>query len=322
MTVYVLRRAGLFVLAVLATSVLVFAVLRVLPGDVASVIGGIRATPDQLGRIRSAYGLDRPLPVQYLEWVRGLLRWDLGDSLVTGSPIGPQIAEKLQVTIPLCLLAVTMSVAIGLPVGIWGGLHNDRTSGRAVSVLSQALAAVPVLWAGLLLVTLFAQGVGVWGILPSQGFPLAGWAHPWAALRALVLPALTIAVVEGAVIARFVRSAVLEALSKDYVRTAAAKGMTRTGALLRFGLPNVSLSILSVIALQAASMLTGAIVVETLFALPGVGSMLVRDVADRDLVKVQSEVLVLVVAVLLVGLALDIVQRLIDPRLRRTEAAA
>jgi ABC-type dipeptide/oligopeptide/nickel transport systems, permease components len=319
---YVLRRLGLFLLALVVTSLGIFALLRVLPGDVAQVIGGIKATPEQLARIRTSYGLDRPLAAQYLDWVGGLLRWDLGDSLVTGSPIADQLAEKLQVTIPLCLLAVTIAVVSGIPLGIWAGLRHDRPTGQVISLGSQALAAVPVVWAGLLLVILLSDGVGVVGLFPSQGFPLDGWAQPGRALRSLVLPALTIGLVEGAVIVRFVKSAVLEALPQDYLRTAAAKGMTRTGALLRFGLPNVSLAVLSVIALQAASMITGAVVVETLFALPGIGSMLVGDVANRDLVKVQSSVLLLVALVLVVGLVLDVAQRAIDPRLRRRVVGA
>ncbi len=319
---YVLRRVGLFVLALVVTSGLIFTLLRILPGDVAQVIGGIKATPDQLDRIRTTYGLDRSLPDQYLGWVGGLARWDLGDSLVTGSPIAAQLGEKFSVTLPLCALAVILSIAVGVPVGVWAGLHHDGVAGRLIAVGAQALASVPVLWAGLLLVVLLAQGVGLIGLFPSQGFPVDGWAEPGRALSSLMLPALTIAIVEGAVIVRFVRSAVLEALPQDYLRTAAAKGLTRTGALLRYGLPNVSLSVLPVIALQAASTITGAIVVETLFDLPGIGSMLVGDVANRDLVKVQSEVLVLVAIVLVVGLVLDVVQRLVDPRLRRSGAGA
>jgi len=319
---YILRRVGLFLLALAVTTLVVFATLRVLPGDVAQTIGGVRATPEQLEQIRSAYGLDRPLAVQYLSWVAGLLHGDLGDSLVTGAPIASEVLQKLEVTLPLTLFALTLSVVAGLPLGIWSGLHAGRADGQIIGFLSQAAAAVPVLWAGLLLVVLLGRGVGLIDALPTQGFPRDGWADPGRALESLILPALTIALVEGAVIVRFTRSAVLEALPADYLRTAAAKGMTRTRALLRFGLPNVSLSILSVIALQAASMITGAIVVETLFDLPGVGSMLVTDVASRDLIKVQSEVLLLVSLVLVVGLLVDIVHRLIDPRLRRRGAHA
>lgn len=321
MAVYVVRRVALFVLGLGVTSVVIFAALRALPGDIAQVIGGVKATPEQLDRIRDSYGLDRPLISQYLDWLAGLVRLDLGTSLRTGSPIAGELAEKLAVTLPLCFLALTLAVAIGVPLGVLAGLRHDRRSGVAVSVVAQGLAAVPVLWAGLLLIVVFGKGVGLVGILPSQGFPLDGWAQPGAALRALVLPAVTIAIVEGAIILRFVRSAVLEALPQDYIRAAAAKGLTRTQAVLRHGLPNVSLSVLSVIGLQAASLVTGAVLIETLFALPGVGAMLVSDVGNRDLVKVQSEVLVLTGFVLLIGLLVDIVHKTVDPRQRREAIA-
>jgi len=317
---YVLRRLGLFVLGLGITSVVVFVALRVLPGDVAQVVGGIHATPDQLDRIRVAYGLDQPLAGQYLDWLAGLVRLDLGTSLLTHTSIADQLAEKLQVTVPLCAMGLVVAVVVGAPLGVWSALRHERRRGWAVSAAAQALAAVPVLWAGLLLVILLGRGVGLVGILPSQGFPRAGWDDPVRAVQALVLPAVTIGVVEGAIILRYVRSAVLEAIPQDYIRTAAAKGLTRTQAVLRHGLPNVSLSVLSVIALQAASLITGAVLVESLFALPGVGSMLVADVGNRDLVKVQSEVLLLTAIVLVIGLLVDVSHRVVDPRQRRVAA--
>jgi peptide/nickel transport system permease protein len=180
-------------------------------------------------------------------------------------------------------------------------------------VAAQALAAVPVVWAGLMLVVIFA----VWlGWLPAQGFPRNGWADPGAAIRSLILPALTIGVVEGAMLMRFVRSATLQAIGQDYVRTAAAKGLTRTRALIRHGLPNVALSIITVLGLQVAGIVVGAVIIEQLFSLPGIGRMLVTDVGQRDLPKVQSELLALTGFVLVIGFVVDLVQRLIDPRQR------
>lgn len=316
MAVYTLRRLGLFALALLVTSLVVFGVLRVLPGDVAQVIGGTTATPAQLAAIRELYGLDRSLADQYLSWLAGTGRGDLGVSVVTGAPVADQIAEKLQVTLPLAALGLVVALLVGLPLGVWAGMRHDGRFGRAVAVVAQAAAAVPVVWVGLILVVLFGRGVGMVGILPSQGFPVDGWDQPGQALQSLLLPALTIGIVEGAVVLRYTRSAVLEAAPADYVRTAAAAGLTRDRALLRHGLPNASLAVLAVIALQAASLLTGAVLVEALFALPGVGSMLVDDVGTRDLVKVQSEVFVLTATVLVIGLAVDLVHRAIDPRQR------
>ncbi len=182
-----------------------------------------------------------------------------------------------------------------------------------MSVVAQALAAVPVVWAGLMLVVVFS----VWlGWLPPQGFPRAGWDDPVAAVRALVLPAVTIGVVEGAMLLRFVRSATLQAVGQDYVRTAAAKGLTRTRALLAHGLPNVGLSVITVLGLQIAGVIVGSVVIEQLFTLPGIGRMLVADVASRDLPKVQGELLALTGFVLIVGFVVDLVHRLVDPRQR------
>lgn len=182
-----------------------------------------------------------------------------------------------------------------------------------LSIGAQAVAAVPVVWAGMMLVIVFAVTLG-W--LPAQGFPRSGWSDPGLALRALILPALTIGVVEGALLMRFVRSATLQALDQDYVTAAAAKGLTRTRALVRHGLPNVGLSIISVLGLQIAAIIVGAVVIEQLFSLPGIGRMLVADVQARDIPKVQGELLALTAFVLIVGFAVDLVHRLIDPRQR------
>lgn len=317
---FVLRRLGLFVVGLLVTTVVVFVVLRVLPGDVAQIIGGIKATPEQIAQIRVAYGLDRPLPAQYFDWVGGLLRFDLGRSLVTQSPIQVELAEKLAVTVPLCVLGMLVSLLIGAPLGVFAALRRRTVLGELVNLVAQAAAAVPVLWTGLLLILLLGRGVGLIGLLPSQGFPLDGWANPGAALASLALPALTIGIVEGAVVLRFVRSAVVAELHHDYVRTAMSRGLTRTQAVLAHAVPNASLAVLSVIGLQAASLVGGAVVIESLFALPGLGAKLVNDLGDRDLLSVQAIVVVLTAAVLAIGLVIDLGHRVIDPRQRRVSA--
>jgi peptide/nickel transport system permease protein len=200
-----------------------------------------------------------------------------------------------------------------VPLGVLSAMRRGRAEGTALSVGAQALAAVPVVWAGMMLVVVFA----VWlGWLPAQGFPRAGWEDPAAALRALILPALTIGIVEGAMLLRFVRSATLQAVGQDFVRTAAAKGLTRDQALIRHGLPVVGLSVITVLGLQVAGIIVGAVVIEQLFSLPGIGRMLVSDVAARDLPMVQGELLALTGFVLVVGFAVDLVHRFIDPRQR------
>lgn len=310
---YTLTRLGLLVLGLAVASVLIFVSLRVLPGDVAQLIAGTEATPEQVAALRTSLGLEAPLWTQYLDWIGGLIRGDLGTSLITGTSVASELADKARVTVPLATMSLTVALIVGIPFGVLSALGRRRAGGAALSVGAQALAAVPVVWAGMMLVVVFA----VWlGWLPPQGFPRAGWNDPAAAFRALILPALTIGVVEGAMLLRFVRSATLQALGQDYVRTAAAKGLTRTRALLSHGLPNVGLSVITVLGLQIAGIIVGAVVIEQLFTLPGVGRMLVSDVASRDLPKVQGELLALTGFVLLVGFLVDLSHRLIDPRQR------
>lgn len=310
---YTLTRLALLLLGLLVASVLIFLTLRVLPGDIAQLIAGTNSTPEQVDAIRERLGLNQPLPAQYVEWIGGVLRGDLGSSLLTGSSVASELAEKAQVTVPLGIMSLLIALLFSLPLGVLSAMHRGRADGTALSVGAQALAAVPVVWAGMMLVVVFA----VWlGWLPAQGFPRAGWNDPAAAFRSLLLPALTIGIVEGAMLMRFVRSATMQAVGQDYVRTAAAKGLTRRVALLRHGMPNVGLSVVTVLGLQVAGIIVGAVVIEQLFSLPGIGRMLVADVSARDLPKVQGELLVLTGFVLVVGFVVDLVHRLIDPRQR------
>ncbi|MFD4959444.1 ABC transporter permease [Microbacterium sp. NPDC058389] len=310
---YTLTRFALLLLGLLVASVLIFLTLRVLPGDIAQLIGGVNSSPAQIAAIRERLGLDRPLAVQYLEWIGGVLRGDLGTSLLTGTPVIDELVQKAQVTVPLGIMSLLVAVVISVPLGVLSAMRRGHADGTALSVGSQTLAAVPVVWAGMMLVVVFA----VWlGWLPAQGFPRASWSDPAAAFQSLILPALTIGVVEGAMLLRFVRSATLQAVGQDFVRTAAAKGLTRDAALIRHGLPVVGLSVITVLGLQVAGIIVGAVVIEQLFSLPGIGRMLVADVAARDLPKVQGELLALTGFVLIVGFAVDLVHRVIDPRQR------
>ncbi|GAA3649505.1 ABC transporter permease [Microbacterium marinilacus] len=313
MAKYLLTRLALLVVGLLAASALIFAVLRVMPGDVAQLIAGTQGSAAQVARIREQLGLDLPLWQQYLGWLGGIVRGDLGSSLLTGSPVADQLWEKAQVTVPLGVLSMLVALLIAMPFGVLSALRRGRASGTLISGLAQGLAAVPVVWAGMMLVVVFAV---VLGWLPAQGFPRSGWASPDQALRALVLPALTIGVVEGAMLLRFVRSATLQAIGQDFVRTGAAKGLTRTQALIRHGLPSVGLSIVTVLGLQVAGTVVGAVVIERVFNLPGIGRMLASDVGSRDLAMVQGELLVLTGFVLLIGFAVDLVHHAIDPRQR------
>ncbi|MCM3695801.1 ABC transporter permease [Microbacterium oleivorans] len=313
---YALTRLALLVLGLFVASALIFSTLRVLPGDVAQLIAGVNSTPEQIAALRAQLGLDRPLPVQYGDWIGGILTGDLGSSQLTGTPVASELLQKAEVTVPLGILSFVIALLVAIPFGVYAAVRRRRPDGILVSVGAQTLAAVPVVWAGMMLVVVFAVSLG-W--LPAQGFPRAGWSDPAAAVRALILPALTIGVVEGAVLLRFVRSATLQAVSQDFVRTAAAKGLTRTQALLRHGLPSVGLSVVTVLGVQVAGIMVGAVVIEQLFSLPGIGRMLVEDTGNRDLVKVQGELLVLTGLVLVIGFVVDLVHRLLDPRQREAE---
>ncbi|SEC03696.1 peptide/nickel transport system permease protein [Paramicrobacterium humi] len=317
MTRFVLTRLVLLVIGLFVASALIFTTLRVLPGDVAQVIAGTDSTPEQVQAIRVSLGLDRPLPAQYVDWIGGILHGDLGRSMLTGSSVTDQLLQKAQVTVPLALLSLLIALVISIPLGILSAIKHRGAAGAAMSMSSQAIAAIPVVWAGMILVAVFAVTLH-W--FPPQGFPRAGWDEPARALYALLLPALTIGVVEGAVLLRFIRSAALEAMGQDYVRTAAAKGLTRTRALITHGLPNVALTVVSVLALQIAGLLVGAVIIEQLFNLPGIGRMLVADVGNRDLEKVQGEILAMTGLVLVIGTAVDILARVIDPRQRESAA--
>lgn len=295
------------------SSVIIFLSLRVFPGDVAQLIAGTQASPATVEALRESLGLNRPLTVQYGDWIGGVLTGDLGTSQLSGASVGAELSQKAQVTVPLGIMSLVIALLIAVPLGVGSALLRGRAGGTVINVTSQTLAAVPVIWAGMMLIVVFA----VWlGVLPAQGFPRHGWNEPWQAVRALLLPALTIGIVEGAMLLRFVRSATLQARGQDFVRTAAAKGLTRNRALIQHGIPAVGLSIVTVLGLQVAGIVVGSVVIEQLFTLPGIGRMLVTDVGTRDLVKVQSELLVLTGFVLVIGFVVDLVHHFVDPRQR------
>ncbi|WP_193598557.1 ABC transporter permease [Microbacterium sp. YJN-G] len=310
---YTLTRGALLIAGLLVSSVIIFLTLRVFPGDVAQLIAGTQASRETVEALRESLGLDRPLTTQYADWIGGILRGDLGTSQLSGASVSDELIEKSQVTVPLGLMALAIALLIAVPFGILSAMLRGRAGGTAMSVGAQAVAAVPVIWAGMMLVVVFAHWLG-W--LPAQGFPRTGWSTPDRAVESLLLPALTIGIIEGAMLMRFVRSATLQAAGQDFVRTAAAKGLTRRQALVRHGIPAVGLSIVTVLGLQVAGIIVGSVVIEQLFTLPGIGRMLVADVGTRDLVKVQSELLVLTAFVLIIGFIVDLIHHAVDPRQR------
>ncbi|MBF9668920.1 ABC transporter permease [Bifidobacterium dentium] len=310
------KRLLLFVGALVGLSLLVFALLRILPGDVAAVVAGTNATAERLTSLRAQMGLDKSYAAQYGDWVLGLLHGDLGTSVVSGKAVSAQVSSRASVTFPLIVLSLLIALAIGLPLGCAAVLtRNVRLRGvfHAVAIVA---GAVPALWGGLLLILLFSKGIGLMGLLPSQGFPDAGWAAPLSAMAALVLPALATGITSGASIMRYTRAAVGDMASSQAVAMAMACGMTRRQAVLRVALRLAIPQLVSVIGLTFAQMVTGVMVVENLFALPGLGSMLVTDVGNRDLTAVQSELFLLAAFFLFLGLLVDLLHRMLDPRLK------
>ncbi|TPF94152.1 ABC transporter permease [Bifidobacterium sp. UTBIF-78] len=313
---FVVRRLLLFVAALFGLSVVVFAALRILPGDVASIMAGVNAPPEKAAQLREQLGLNRPLTTQYLDWMGALIRGDFGTSILTGRSVTALVGARASITFPLIVAGLLVALAIGLPLGCAAVLARSPRVRGMFHMLAIVGGAVPALWGGMLLILLFGRGVGLIGILPSQGFPLDGWAAPGKALLSLVLPALTVGIIVGASLMRYTRAALGDLAGSGYIDMARSCGMTRTQAVLRVGLRLATPQLVSVIGLTFASMITGVMVIENLFALPGIGNGLVTDVGNRDLIAVQSELFLLAAFFLAIGLVVDVLHRLLDPRLK------
>jgi peptide/nickel transport system permease protein len=314
-----LLRIGSLLISLVLASVLVFVVLRLLPGDSAGTSLGVGTTADQLEQLRSELGTDQPVVTQYLQWVSQLLRGDLGTSFVSRLPVADLIAQKLPITVPLSVSAFVLAVLVSVPLGVLAAVHRRGPVGVGVSAVSQLGVAVPVFWVGVLLVLVFALQLG-W--LPAGGFPREGWADPAAAVRSLVLPVVTVGIAMSAVMVRYVRSATLDVLDQDYLRTARSLGYGRWHALARHGLRNAAVPVVAILGIELATSLLGAVVIENVFALPGLGTLLLDSVTSRDLPVVQALVLALTAVVLVTNALVDLGQRAIDPRLRATREVA
>lgn len=310
---FCVRRFGLLIVALVVASAVIFTLLRLLPGDLAGVIGGVQATPAQLAKIRSDLGLDRPLLSQYFEWLGGLLHGDFGRSAVTTSTVTSQLGEKLVITGPLIVASTVVSLLGAVPLGVYAAVRRRNPDGMALSATGQLGIAVPQFLVGIGLIAVLAGRFD----LPSQGFPRQGWSGDFGrAARSLTLPTLTLAAAQGAILLRFVRAATLDVLHQDYMRTARAKGLTRLQALWFHGLRNASIPVVTVLGVQLAGLIAGVVVIESVFNLPGVGQMLVKDIGNRDFDKVQGTILLIAVMVLVIGFLVDLIHHLIDPRLR------
>jgi peptide/nickel transport system permease protein len=313
---FLAKRLATFVATLVVASLVVFGVLELLPGNAAEVILGDTATPESLAALQAKLGLDQPAPARYLAWVGGLLRGDTANSISYGTPTAELIGQRLQVTLPLALLAMALTLVLALALGLFAASRHNRLGDVGVMAASQLGIAIPNFWFAILLILLFAVNLQ-W--VSAGGFP--GWTEDDGGglvegLTALILPAIALALVQAAILTRVTRSAVLDVMREDFVRTARAKGLTRGQALRRHVLRNAMIPVLTVAGLQFANLITGTIVVENVFVLPGIGRLVFQAISNRDLIVVRDVVMLLAAVVVVVNFIVDVLYAVIDPRLR------
>ncbi|MDJ0499062.1 MAG: ABC transporter permease [Acidimicrobiia bacterium] len=312
MSGFLIRRILQMLLALLGVSVVVFALIHLVPGDPVRVALGTRFDQDLYDALRERAGLDRPLIEQYFTWLGNAITGDLGVSFRNGQPVTTLILERLPATITLALAALFIALVVALPAGIISAIRSGSSLDYTVSAASQVGISMPDFWAGVMYILLFSLTLS-W--LPSSGFsPFGDGAVEW--LRHLILPALTIGLISGSIITRFVRSAVLEAMNQDYVLTARAKGLTEWQIVRRHVLPNAWIPIVTVVGLQLGFLLGGVVVVELIFAWPGLGRLALIAVKDRDFTVLQGSVLYIAFMFLAINLIVDIIYARLDPRVR------
>ena len=309
---YLLRRLIVMGLSLLAASALIFSIVGLVPGDPASFMLGTGAQPETVAALRQQLGLDQPFALRYAAWLGAILQGDFGTSFTYKTPISGMILDRLQVSLPLAVLALMLAVAVALPVGLYAAGRRGRLGDGLAMGAAHLGVALPNFWLAMLLVLVFAVNLQ-W--LPAGGFP--GWTDPFAALRSLILPAVALALPQAAILTRVLRSALVETMGQDYIRTARAKGLTASQALRRHALRNALIPVLTILGMQFSFLLAGAIIIENVFYLPGLGRMIFQAITQRDLIVVQSAVLVLVAAVIAVTFVVDLAYAAVDPRLRR-----
>jgi peptide/nickel transport system permease protein len=315
LTTYLLKRLVIAAITLLLASIVVFAVLQVVPGDPARLMLGMNASPEQVELLRSQLGLNDPLMLRYLHWAGGLLTLDFGRSYTYSVPVIELVRERIAVSLPLALIALALSTLIAIPVGVYSASRRGRAGDTIAMGTAQIGVAIPNFWFALLLIYLFA----VWlRWVPAGGFP--GWkAGAWPALKALALPAVALALPQAAILARVTRQALVDVLREDYIRTARAKGMPWRAVLWRHALRNALIPVVTIMGLQFAFLLAGTIIIENIFYLPGLGRLVIQAITQRDLVVVESVVMLLVAAVIAINLVVDLSYAVVDPRLKGRE---
>lgn len=312
MLAYALRRFAILIVTLLVASVVVFFVLEIVPGDPARLMLGLNATDEALNALRDQMGLNQPVIARYFDWLTGMLVGDFGTSYTYSVPVIDLVAERVTVSLPLALMALALSTAIAIPVGLFSASRRGTTADTTTMAMAQFGIAIPNFWFALLLVYVFAVTLR-W--VPAGGFP--GWdAGPREAFGALILPAVALALPQAAILSRVARSALLETLSEDYIRTARAKGLPARTVLWRHALRNALIPVLTILGLQFAFLLAGTIIIENVFYLPGLGRLVFQAISQRDLIVVESVVLLLVATVIIVNFLVDLAYAWADPRLR------
>lgn len=309
---YFVKRLVSLVISLIVASAVIFAVVEIAPGDPASFMLGINAQPDTVAALRTELGLDQSKLDRYMSWVGGMLSGDFGTSYTYRAPVAQMIADRLWVSLPLALYALTLSTLIAFPAGIFAAARRGGAGDLAVTGATQLGVAIPNFWFAMMLVLIFAINLR-W--FSAGGFP--GWeAGFWTGMKALTLPAIALALPQAAILTRVMRSSLLDILGEDFIRTARAKGLSSRQALWRHGLRNALIPVLTIIGLQFAFLLAGAIIIEQVFFLPGLGRLIFQAITQRDLIVVESVVMLLVFAVILVNFLVDLAYAAVDPRLR------
>jgi len=310
---YTLKRLLSLTLSLIVASAVIFVAIEVVPGDPASYMLGINAQPDTVAALRAELGLDVPGFQRYLNWIGGLVQGDFGTSYTYRTPVAKMIGERMWISLPLALFALTMSTLIAFPAGILAATRRGSIWDTIIMGVTQLGVAIPNFWFAMLMVLVFAINLR-W--FSAGGFP--GWdAGFFVGLKALLLPAISLALPQASILARVMRSALLDTLDEDFIRTARAKGLTRGQTLRRHALRNAMIPVLTIIGLQFSFLLAGAIIIENIFFLPGLGRLVFQSISQRDLIVVESVVMLLVFAVVMVNFAVDIAYAAVDPRLRR-----
>jgi peptide/nickel transport system permease protein len=315
MSVFLFKRLITLIATLVGASVVIFVVLEILPGNAAQVLMGPDAAPEAVQALAAKLGIDRPPVERYLHWVGGMLTGDLGNSYAYSTPVSELVAERLALTVPLAVMAMALTALIALVAGIYAAARHNKLADVGIMGLSQLGIAIPNFWFAILLILLFSVQLR-W--FSAGGFP--GWDDGLLpGLRALLLPAISLAVVQSAILARITRSAVLDVLREDFVRTARAKGVSERGTLWGHVLRNALIPVITVMGLQFAELLAGTIVVESVFYLPGLGRLIFQSISNRDLIVVRNCVMLLAAMVVIVNFVVDLLYAAIDPRVKASD---